>query len=316
MTLVATDLDRTLIYSRDAIEAYGGGAVPVVPVEQYLGTDASWMTVAAAATFADLHNAALVVPTTTRTPEQYRRITLPGPPARFAIVANGGILLVDDAVDAAWQNAVAAELAGSTPLGEVWSHVSDVCAPEWTRTLRVACDLFCYAVLERDLVPDDFVAAEAAWADARGWQVSLQGRKLYWVPMSLTKSAAVAEVARRTGHDVVLAAGDSLLDADLLEAADAGIGARHGELVASGWTAPRVSVTAASGVLAGEEIVDWLATHSLLAAGPDIASLAAKSGEGLSGGPAGAGPPAGRSPAPPRAERGAWRPPGRPTRSG
>lgn len=257
--LIATDLDRTLIYSRSAIEGYGGGAVPVVPVEQYLGADASWMTAAAATTFADLHDGALVVPSTTRTLEQYRRITLPGPPARFAIVANGGILLVDDAVDAAWRNSVAAELAGSTPLGEVWEHVSGVCGPDWTRTLRIASDLFCYAVLERERVPGDFVAAEAAWAETRGWQVSLQGRKLYWVPRSLTKSAAVAEIARRTGHDVVLAAGDSLLDADLLEAADAGIAARHGELVASGWTAAHVAVTCASGVLAGEQIVDWFA---------------------------------------------------------
>ena len=60
-----------------------------------------------------------------------------------------------------------------------------------------------------------------------------------------------------SGLDLVVAAGDSLLDADLLEEAHAGIAARHGELVASGWQMAHVSVTEHSGVRAGAEIVDW-----------------------------------------------------------
>ncbi len=41
----------------------------------------------------------------------------------------------------------------------------------------------------------------AVWAEARGWTVSLQGRKIYAVPKPLTKSAAMREVARRTRRD-------------------------------------------------------------------------------------------------------------------
>jgi predicted metal-dependent hydrolase len=66
-------------------------------------------------------------------------------------------------------------------------------------------------------------------------------------------------VARRTEANAVLAAGDSLLDRDLLELADRGIAARHGELVSSGWRLPTVAVTEQSGVRAGQEIVEWLA---------------------------------------------------------
>lgn len=255
--IVATDLDRTLIYSRGAIEAHGDERRALVPVERHENKDSSWMTAAAATEFAALHHHALVVPTTTRTPEQWHRITLPGPPPRYAITANGGILLVDGAIDRDWQRAVAAELAWSAPLDEVWEHMGQVCRPEWTVKLRNARGLFCYAVLHRRRIPEGFLAEAAAWADARGWQMSLQGRKLYWVPRSLTKSAAVAEIVRRAGGGPVLAAGDSLLDADLLEGADAGIAARHGELVASGWTARHVEVTAESGVRAGAEIVSW-----------------------------------------------------------
>ncbi len=87
---------------------------------------------------------------------------------------------------------------------------------------RVAEDLFAYLVVERELLPEEWVKELAVWAENRGWTVSLQGRKIYAVPKPLTKSAAVHEVARRTGADLTLAAGDSLLDADLLLAADRG----------------------------------------------------------------------------------------------
>jgi hydroxymethylpyrimidine pyrophosphatase-like HAD family hydrolase len=259
MLLVATDLDRTLIYSRGALEAHGDTARALMPVERHEHKDASWMTVAAAATFADLQQRAVVVPVTTRTPEQWHRVKLPGPPSKYAITANGGVLLVDGRVDHSWDATVVAELARAAPLSEIWAHASRVCRPEWTVKLRNARGMFCYAVLHRKRIPDGFLAEAAGWAGERGWQLSLQGRKLYWVPKSLTKSAAVAEVGRRTGVSAIVAAGDSLLDADLLEAADSGIVARHGELVAGSWTFPSVMVTARTGVLAGQEIVDWFA---------------------------------------------------------
>ena len=79
--------------------------------------------------------------------------------------------------------------------------------------------------------------------------------RIYAVPRPLTKSAAVREVARRTGASWTLAAGDSLLDADLLLAADRGWRPGHGELADEGWTAPAISALPERGVLAGERIL-------------------------------------------------------------
>jgi phosphoserine phosphatase len=259
--LCAADLDRTLIYSRGALAAHGDAKRSLVPVERHEGKDASWMTATAATRFGALAEQTLVVPVTTRIPEQYERVSLPGPAPRYAIAANGGVLLVDGKADHTWDATVAAELREVAPLREVWEHALLVCRPEWTVKLRNARGMFCYAVLHRKRVPAGFVAEAAGWAEQRGWQLSLQGRKLYWVPRSLRKSAGVAEVARRVGAEVVLAAGDSLLDTDLLEHADRGIAARHGELVASGWSAQHVTITGRTGVLAGEEIVDWFAAQ-------------------------------------------------------
>jgi hypothetical protein len=263
IVLLAADLDRTLIYSRSALALGDESPEPeLVCVEEHEGKHASFMTASAAKGLANLPADAMLMPVTTRIPDQYRRVRLPGPAAKYASVANGGVLLVDGHRDPDWSRQVAARLADAMPLAEVWEHIAQVCRPEWTVKIRNGAGLFCYAVLHRSKVPAGFVSEVTAWADERGWGTSMQGRKLYWVPYTLTKSSAVAEVARRVGAELVLAAGDSLLDIDLLEHADRGIHPAHGELFDTGWSAPNVIQTSRSGVLAGEEITDWFCSNA------------------------------------------------------
>lgn len=259
--LVASDLDRTLIYSAAALALTmpDARAPRLLCVEVHESRPLSYMTETAAELLTDLGDAAVFVPTTTRTRKQYQRINLPGPPPRFAICANGGHLLVDGETDRDWHARVLARLADEcAPLSEVREHLLRTADPVWVRKQRVADDLFAYLVVERELLPEEWVKELAAWAENRGWTVSLQGRKIYAVPRPLTKSAAVAEVARRTGATLTLAAGDSLLDTDLLLAADHGWRPGHGELAETGWQAPHVTALAARGVQCGEEIVRTL----------------------------------------------------------
>ncbi|MFY4717805.1 HAD family hydrolase [Streptomyces sp. LaBMicrA B280] len=256
--LVASDLDRTLIYSSAALALTmpDARAPRLLCVEVHESRPLSYLTETAARLLTDLGDAAVFVPTTTRTRKQYQRINLPGPKPAFAICANGGHLLVDGVTDADWHARVLARLADEcAPLAEVQEHLTRTADPVWLRKQRVAEDLFAYLVVERELLPEDWVKELAAWAEGRGWTVSLQGRKLYAVPKPLTKSAAVREVARRTGAELTLAAGDSLLDADLLLAADRGWRPGHGELADAGWLAPRISALPERGVLAGERIL-------------------------------------------------------------
>ncbi|MFI1796194.1 HAD family hydrolase [Streptomyces sp. NPDC020379] len=256
--LVASDLDRTLIYSAAAL-ALGmpdARAPRLLCVEVYESRPLSYMTETAAELLAGLARTAAFVPTTTRTREQYARIRLPGPVPEFAICANGGELLVRGESDTGWRRRVERCLAAEcASLDEVRAHLARTADPAWLLKERTAEDLFAYLVVDRPLLPDGWVKELAEWARARRWSVSLQGRKLYAVPEPLTKSAAVAEIARRTGASEVLAAGDSLLDADLLLAADRGWRPGHGELADVGWTAPHVTALETRGVLAGEEIL-------------------------------------------------------------
>jgi hypothetical protein len=257
--LVATDLDRTLIYSAAAA---GRPAAGLVPVERYRGREISFMTVGAADQYADLAAVHVVVPVTTRTPEQLARVRLPGPPPRWAVAANGGVLLVDGEPDRDWAERVQAAIGGVKPLDAAVAELTAVCDPAWSAEPRIAADLFCYVVLDRAAMPGDVVERLREWAEPAGWAVSLQGRKLYLVPTPLTKSAAVAEVARRAGTRRTLAAGDSLLDIDLLAFADRGVRPGHGEIAESGWSAAHVTELTTTGAAAGEEILAWFAAQA------------------------------------------------------
>ncbi|NJQ07110.1 HAD family hydrolase [Streptomyces lonarensis] len=260
--MFASDLDRTLVYSAAALHLTvpDAEAPRLLCVEVYRSAPLSYLTETAAAVLADLaalpaHHARFV-PVTTRTPEQYRRMRLPGPAPTLAICANGGRLLVDGEPDPEWDETVADRLAADcAPLAEVRERLRATADPAWLLKERVAEDLFCYLVVDRERFPAAWADDLAAWAGERGWTVSVQGRKVYAVPRPLTKSAALAEVVRRTGAERVLAAGDSLLDADLLAAADRGWRPGHGELADTGWHAPHVTSLTTRGVHAGEEIV-------------------------------------------------------------
>ncbi|MFF4234757.1 HAD family hydrolase [Actinomadura geliboluensis] len=262
--LVCSDLDRTLIYSAAAFALDGPDeAMPrLLCVEFYQGAPLSYMTESSARTLEALATAAAFVPTTTRTPEQYRRIHLLEKPPAYAICANGGHILVDGEDDPEWARAVRSKVAdGCAPLADVQHHLAQT-GGDFVLKQRTASDLFAYTVVDRAALPPGWVDDLTGWCAERGWRTSLQGRKVYCLPACLTKAAAADEVARRTGATATLAAGDSLLDTELLEAADRSIRPAHGELHDTGWTSPTTAVTSGRGIAAGQEIAEWLLTRA------------------------------------------------------
>lgn len=258
--LVCSDLDRTLIYSPAAFALSGPDeSMPrLLCVEFYQGAPLSYMTEPSARTLEALAKAATFVPTTTRTPEQYSRVHLLEKPASYAICANGGHILVDGVDDTDWSTATRTQVADtSAPLATVQEHLVHA-SGDFVLRRRTASDLFAYTIVDRAALPPGWVDDLTAWCAERGWRTSLQGRKVYCLPGTLTKAAAAKEIAQRTGASTTLAAGDSLLDVDLLHIANLSIRPAHGELHDTGWTSPSTTVTAASGILAGQEIADWL----------------------------------------------------------
>ena len=263
--LIATDLDRTMIFSKAAMGPEQFAALDLRCVEIHEDAPLSYMTAEAVDLLGSLAASAPVVPVTTRTPKQYKRIALPGSPFRHAVVSSGGRIITDGTDDKAWRRHIDTQLSGAgadldTVVAELRSRIDQ----SWVKKLRIADDLFCYLVVRTERQPAGFLADWTGWCAQRGWTVSQQGRKIYAQPATVTKSAALAAVRSRLIDDgtlaagaPVLAAGDGLLDADMLEAADRGIRPAHGELHELGFAREHVRVTESSGALAGEEILAW-----------------------------------------------------------
>lgn len=257
-TAIFSDLDRTLIFS---LSARGDDVTaPLRCVEEYAGRPLSFLTERAAAALEAATNP--VLPVTTRTVLQYRRVRLPGPPPPWAVCTNGARVLVDGVEHAGWTREVTDRLesAGASHPEMLAVLRAQAAAVGEETVLRVheAEGVFGYAIVDRSRLPDSWVEDLSGRAAEAAWRVSVQGRKLYCVPAALTKSAAAAWIAVQTGAERWIAAGDSLLDRDLLEAAERAVMPVHGELAKSGWTADHVTVAPGHGVVAGEWIVDWL----------------------------------------------------------
>jgi hypothetical protein len=249
--LFATDLDRTLIYS---VRAAGRPVEDLVVVERHEGRDISYVSPAQLALLDEIARKGLVVPVTTRTLAQYRRVRVwTEQPPEWAVAANGGILLQRGEPDADWHAAVLATVAaGAHELLAVAEWLGRAARP-WIDHVRIADDLFLYTLVDRQALPARAAEELAATLDGWGFQLSIQGRKLYAVPTALGKGPAVREVAHRFGAERIFAAGDSLLDQDLLAIADLSLRPAHGELHAAGVPADVITLT--SGLAAGEELL-------------------------------------------------------------
>lgn len=263
--MVASDLDRTLIYSANSMALVGSDhlAPRMVVAEVYDAAPLSFMTRAAEGLLEGVVEQSVFVPVTTRTQAQFSRVQLPGAGQGYAVTTNGAVLLHEGEPDADWSRHIQRSLGSDcAPLDVVLGHLTGGAADPAVLRVRTAEDYFAYSIVDREALPADYLDELGAWCDARGWTTSLQGRKLYCVPAPITKEAAVAEVRRRTGAGLLVAAGDSRLDAGFLELADVAIRPAHGELESDGFSRPNLTVTSASGLLAGEEIARFF--HGVL----------------------------------------------------
>lgn len=262
LTVTAFDLDRTLIYST-ASAGDPATLPPLRTVEHLDGEPLSKMTKTAWRLLGDLMAQAEVVPVTTRTQDQYQRVRFPATP-RYAICANGGVLLVNGRRDHTWDAWASQVTTLAAPLHTVWLLMQQVAHKKWVKKTRTAEDLFCYLVAtSRKDIPGTWLADFTAQVTHLGWTVSVQGRKVYAVPAGLSKATGLLRlrdlIADQHDQQVrVFSTGDSLLDAPMLTAADAAIRPAHGELHDQDWHADGVAVTRETGALAGEEILGWM----------------------------------------------------------
>lgn len=202
-----TDLDGTLI--RSAAKKHAGDIV----VEYKDSMEITCISSKSAEILAKLDN---VIPVTSRSIEQYKRIDIPGLKPKYALVDNGGNLLIDGVPDKSW-----AEWSGC--IAEKHREEFSICRkllendPDRSFEVRLVDGLFLFT--KSNSSENTLKRLSEAVA---GLDLYSTGVKVYAIPKEFDKGAAVQRlinVLGRRGEEIVCA-GDSVMDISMLKCAD------------------------------------------------------------------------------------------------
>ncbi|KAB2338191.1 hypothetical protein F7731_01070 [Cytobacillus depressus] len=258
MRMFASDLDRTLIYSERALADFKQTKMNhLIGVEKKANQNIAFMTKKSLADLRYIAENTLFVPVTTRTLEQFKRIFILSIdiPLTYAITSNGANIIYKGNPHKEWRSLVDERLkAECASLEEMIKHVE---SNNLKGTIKIAESLFFYYILEESIHQDtkDLIKSLANQA---GWRISLQGRKLYFMPKPICKGEAVKFIKEREGITSIYGAGDSLLDHDFLKTCDFPFVPSHGELASETIGDIRYTLTQERGVAAGEEILSTI----------------------------------------------------------
>lgn len=192
-------------------------------METYQGREISFITEKTHQLLQEVKKEILVVPTSTRSVEQYQRIDLGVGAFPYALVCNGGILLADGKRDNSWYQESLALAEKSQVELEKALHILGKDARRKFE-LRFIERLFVFTKCSQ---PKQAAADLREILDAKLVDVFCNGEKVYVVPRDLNKGKAVSRFREYIHADYVVAAGDSEFDIPMLREADAGL-APHG----------------------------------------------------------------------------------------
>ncbi len=237
--IFASDLDQTLIYSENFLKKHYPSEWEVhkeafmTLIEYYQEKPLSYIRKEIIADLVSLNNKDAFIPVTTRTEEQYKRIEFDrfGITPKYAITTNGAKILHYGEVDEEWSHKVTGILNSLKYSPKEISELAGRILPEdLILKNRIAEDVFCYLVIDRDKFTDEHRQKLNREFDNSLWDLSLQGTKLYFMPRAISKGEALLYVADKLGKDIQVAAGDSLLDISFLQKAQHKIIPQHGEI--------------------------------------------------------------------------------------
>ena len=227
--IFASDLDRTLIYSKSFIK---DEMKDVFPVERKDEIDLSYMSEKSIALLSLLSNKTTFVPVTSRSLEQFRRVFFikENLTYKYAIVANGGILLKDDKIDLTWKGNIEKQMAEIVPPEEFLLKLDTFLKNPEINSFRCCDKLFIYIVLKTEYIEDGYVESLEELCNMHGYGTVKNNRKIYIIPFFINKWAPLKYIMEMEQESEVFSAGDSILDLPMLKNSTKGFVPAHGEL--------------------------------------------------------------------------------------
>lgn len=205
------DLDHTIIYSHRV------SLGPDKVVAEYLnGKEQSFMT-RETYRFFSCQSGIPLIPVTTRSKAQFERLHVFQGAIRckYALICNGGVLLVDGAEDADWYRESLSLISQAIPeLNRMRALVQRI-SP--TSRIHDVCGLYFYAGHEEPAVLARQLKQSSEYPNIR---ILHDRHKVYCIPEILNKGTAVKRFAGKFGDTMTIAAGDSEFDIPMLARAD------------------------------------------------------------------------------------------------
>ena len=214
MKILCTDLDNTIIYSYK--HDIGNEKMNV---ELYKEREISFITKQTFELLKKVKEEFLVIPTSTRTIEQYERINLKIGTFKYALVCNGSVLLVDGKKDKDWYEE---SLRLAKPSNLEVKKALEYLENDKRRTfeLRYIEDLFVFTKCDKS---ETVVNELRKHLDKSLVNVFNNKEKVYVLPTLLSKGKAIERLKKYLKAEFIIAAGDSEFDISMVEAADVGL---------------------------------------------------------------------------------------------
>ena len=214
MKILCTDLDNTIIYSYK--HDIGNEKMNV---ELYKEREISFISNHTYELLKKVKEEFLVIPTSTRTIEQYERINLKIGTFKYALVCNGSVLLVDGKKDKDWYEE---SLRLAKPSNLEVKKALEYLENDKRRTfeLRYIEDLFVFTKCYKS---ETVVNELRKHLDKSLVNVFNNKEKVYVLPTLLSKGKAIERLKKYLKVEFIIAAGDSEFDISMVEAADVGL---------------------------------------------------------------------------------------------
>ena len=214
MKILCTDLDNTIIYSYK--HDIGNEKMNV---ELYKEREISFITKQTFELLKKVKEEFLIIPTSTRTIEQYDRIDLKIGSFKYALVCNGSVLLVDGKKDKDWYEE---SLRLAKPSNLEVKKALEYLENDKRRIfeLRYIEDLFVFTKCDE---AETVVNELRKYLDKSLVNVFNNKEKVYVLPTLLSKGKAIERLRKYLKVEFIIAAGDSEFDISMVEASDVGL---------------------------------------------------------------------------------------------
>jgi hydroxymethylpyrimidine pyrophosphatase-like HAD family hydrolase len=164
----------------------------------------------------DVRKKVRFVPTTTRTIDQYKRIDFGEEEPEYALVCNGGILLIHGEIAHDWYQESLDSIRES--LNELKASIQ-ILEMDSNRCfdIRFIEELFVFTKSEK---PEETITLLEANLNTITLDVFHNGKKVYVIPKKLNKGSAIKRLKEKLHANKIIAAGDSEFDLSMLREAD------------------------------------------------------------------------------------------------